>query len=607
MKMLSAYLRAFKEINRLEKRLLPSIVALAVCGAVSPFVNIWMSARIIDELSGERNVKTLVIYIASALSINFVMFIVTNVINDFYGGLRSLMYQRELQGIMNKMLFADFRLLEDADFCELVHKHNEAQDRVFSAFVQLSWMLREFISGIITLCFSIVLIFPLLKIGFVRTGDTFFERPIFLVILIASVLVMAVIILLLSSAVSKLYFKAGDDYSRLDRIFEFYCNMLKDYRTGKEVRLYHEQPLIEKEATQRLLTEGETILRRASSRLAKSSSVMAVLGAVVGFGIYLFIGVKGLFGLFSIGSLVLYSGSFMQIVQGVSSICTTLGKSNEIIPLINYYFEIINTKNEMEYGEQTLDHEKMEIEFRNVSFKYPSAKEYTLKNVNFTIKNGEHFAVVGKNGSGKTTFIKLICRLYDATDGEILINGVNIKEYSRESINDLFSVVFQDFRIFALTVKENVVSSREYSDNRLKNVLKSSDISDRVERLKDKENTYLFKALRKDGVEVSGGEQQKLALARALYKNSPMVILDEPTASLDPVAESKVYENFNSFAKNKTAIYISHRLSSCVFCDKIAVFDGGRLVQNGTHEELLKQKDGRYYELWTAQAQYYLN
>lgn len=600
-------IRAFKEIHRLERRLIPSIIALAICTAVSPFVNIWMSARIIDELETTRRVKMLVIYVVSALLLNFILFMVRNVINEFYYSVRNLMYQRELQEIMNKMLYADFRLLEDADFRELVHKHNEAQDRVFSAFVQLSWMLMSLVNGVLTMGISIWLIFPLLKIGFMRTGDTFFERPVFLVMLIAAVIAMGIIMLIISSSVSKLYFKAGDDYSRLDRIFEFYNNMLKNYKTGKEVRLYHEQPLIEKEATEKLLTDGEKILRKASSRLAHSSSVMVVLGAILGFGIYLFIGVKGLYGLFSIGSLVLYSGSFLQIVSGVSSISMTLGKTNEFLPLIKYYFKILETENEMQYGDKEIDTDSMEIEFKNVSFKYPSAEEYTLKNVNLKIRNGEHFAVVGKNGSGKTTFIKLLCRLYDATDGEVLINGINIKEYSKDSIIRLFSVVFQDFRIFALTVRENVISDSEHSPERLEEVLRSSDVYERIERMSNKEGTYLFKTLKKDGVEISGGEQQKLALARALYKDSPIVILDEPTASLDPVAESKVYENFNNFAENKTAIYISHRLSSCVFCDKIAVFDNGMLVQDGTHEELIADTDGRYYELWTAQAQYYLD
>ena len=220
-------------------------------------------------------------------------------------------------------------------------------------------------------------------------------------------------------------------------------------------------------------------------------------------------------------------------------------------------------------------------------------------------RSGEHLAVVGRNGSGKTTFIKLMCRLYDVTEGEILINGVNIKDYTEESINRLYSVVFQDFQMFSLPVSDNISADKKYDRERMLDCLEQANIKDRILNMPNKENSYLYKDIDKTGVEISGGEAQKLALARALYKNSPVVILDEPTAALDPVAENEIYNRFNSFVENKTAIYISHRLSSCVFCSRIAVFDNARLAETGTHSQLLENK-GKYSELWNAQAQYYI-
>ena len=258
------------------------------------------------------------------------------------------------------------------------------------------------------------------------------------------------------------------------------------------------------------------------------------------------------------------------------------------------------------YGEKELDlSDKFEIEYRNVSFKYPNTESYALQNINLKIKNGEHLAVVGRNGSGKTTFIKLMCRLYDATDGEILINGINIKEYSKESIIKLYSVVFQDFKIFSTTLAQNISAGEDYDSEKLYDALDKANIKDRVLAMGNKESTYLYKDLNKSGVEISGGEAQKLALARALYKEAPIVILDEPTAALDPIAENEIYSRFNSFVDNKTAIYISHRLSSCVFCNRIAVFDESHLVETGTHQELLNA-NGKYSELWNAQAKYYV-
>lgn len=417
---------------------------------------------------------------------------------------------------------------------------------------------------------------------------------------------MVVIILIVALKMNKAWFKASDEYSQLDRMFYYFLNMFSNYNTGKEIRLYKEQNLIEHAATDILLTDGEKLLKKVSLNSAKSSSFIAILGAVVGFGIYLFIGVKGLYGLFGIGSLVLYCGAFMQIINGIMKMAATFGKTEEMVPLVNYYFDIMKTENEMTYGGKELDlTDKFEIEFKNVSFKYPGSNNYSLKNINLKINNGEHLAVVGRNGSGKTTFIKLMCRLYDVTEGEILINGVNIKDYTEESINRLYSVVFQDFQMFSLPVSDNISADKKYDRERMLDCLEQANIKDRILNMPNKENSYLYKDIDKTGVEISGGEAQKLALARALYKNSPVVILDEPTAALDPVAENEIYNRFNSFVENKTAIYISHRLSSCVFCSRIAVFDNARLAETGTHSQLLENK-GKYSELWNAQAQYYI-
>lgn len=604
MKKMKSVFVAFKEMHRLEKRLVPISVVVAIVMAVMPFVNIWFTSKIIDLLDMGAEMKELFLYIGLAVGINLVLFFLNYFLGDMYFMYRSLMYNKELQNISSKLYRIEYQRLEDSSFKELVHKHSEAQDRVFSSFVQLSWMLRDFISGAVTLVFSVVIIIPLFKIGFTRTGDTYFEKPVFLLTIFGAIAVMVIIILIVALRMNKMWFKASDEYARLDRIFYYFLNMFSDYNTGKEIRLYKEQSLIEHAATDKILTDGEKVLKKASMNSAKSSSFVAILGAIVGFGIYLFIGVKGLYGLFGIGSLVLYCGSFMQIIGGIMKMAATFGKTEEMVPLVNYYFEIMNTKDEMNYGNKELDSDKFEIEFKNVSFRYPGAENYSLKNINLKINDGEHLAVVGRNGSGKTTFIKLMCRLYDATEGEILINGTNIKEYSQESIIKFYSVVFQDFKIFSTTLSQNIAAGEKYDNYKLFDVLDKANIKDRVLKMENRENTYLYKDLDKAGVEISGGEAQKLALARALYKDAPIVILDEPTAALDPIAEDEIYRRFNSFVENKTAIYISHRLSSCVFCSRIAVFDKQQIVETGNHQELIKL-NGIYSKLWYAQSSNY--
>ncbi len=605
MKRMKAVFAALREMHRLEKRLIPIALTVAVIMAVMPFVNVWFTAKIVDLLDVGANMRELAVYIALAVGINLVLGFFNTYFGDVQYMFRSLMYNKELQSIAGKLYTIEYKKLEDSDFKDLVHKHAEAQDRVFSAFVQFTWMMRDFVSGMITLVISVGIIFPLLKIGFVTTGDAFFEKPIFLLTLFGAILVMTVIMLIVALRMNKAYFRSADEYSRLDRVFYFFLNLFTDYKTGKEIRLYKEQDLIERTATDAILTDGERVLRKASLNSAKSGSFVAVLGAVVGFGIYLFIGVKGHYGLFGIGSLVLYCGSFMQIINGIMKMAATFGKTEEMVPLVNYYFAIMQTTDEMTYGERELDlSDTFEIAFQDVSFRYPGSEAYALRHINLTIRSGEKLAVVGRNGSGKTTFIKLLCRFYDVTEGQILLNGIDIRLYSKESLQKLYSVVFQDYKIFSTTLAQNVSASNAYDEQRLYASLDKANMKDRVLKMEKREQTYLYKDLDQSGVEISGGEAQKLALARALYKDAPVVILDEPTAALDPIAEYEIYNRFNSFVEGKTAIYISHRLSSCAFCDKIAVFHQARLEELGTHQELLAQ-NGKYAELWHAQAVYY--
>ncbi|MCD7796662.1 MAG: ABC transporter ATP-binding protein/permease [Clostridiales bacterium] len=342
------------------------------------------------------------------------------------------------------------------------------------------WETSQFIRDAVTLIISVVIIAPLLKLGFTKTGDSFFERPIFLITLIASIGLMAVIMLLIPVKMNKSYLAANEAYAELNRLFYAFIDIFKDYTTGKKIRIYNEQNLINHIASDKILTDGERTLRKISMRTAKSSSAVAILGVLVGFGVYLFIGAKGLLGLFGLGSLVLYCSSFMQIINGIMCVANTLGKMVEIFPQARLYFEIAETQNSMAYGEKEIDLSRFDVEFKNVSFEYPNAKEYSLKNINLTITKGEHLAVVGRNGSGKTTFIKLLCRLYDVTDGEILINGTNIKDYTKDSILKLYSVMFQDFHMFAVPLCSNISASESYDKEKLHICLENANIKDMV-------------------------------------------------------------------------------------------------------------------------------
>lgn len=598
--------RMYREVHSLDRRLLPTTAVQAVIDSIKPFINIYFSARLITLLTQKADTSVIITNIALVLGINVVIFFLASFLNNYNENHRMMLLDLENKKVEEKLYNADYALLNDSEFKELLHRHEEAGKSRWARLPYFMWTTLQFTRGVLTTIISFIIIIPLLKVGFVRTGNTFFERPLFIVTIVAAIAVMAGVILIVASKINKSYLEANEKYAELDRIFYSFIDILGDYKTGKEIRLYKEQNLIDNITTQKILTDGEITLRKISMRTAKSSSFIAILGALVGFGVYLFIGVKGLFGLFGIGSLVLYCGSFMQIISGIMMFANTLGKLKEILSLARDYFKILEAESTMIYGNRELDLTNgFEIEFNNVSFKYPKSDIYALKQINLKISNGEKLAVVGRNGSGKTTFIKLLCRLYDVDEGEILINGINIKEYTRDSLNKLYSIVFQDYKILSLTVADNISANDECDKDMLNSALDKANIKDRIEAMPQKEKTYLYKDLDKSGVEISGGEAQKLALARALYKDSPIVIFDEPTAALDPIAENEIYSRFNSFVENKTAIYISHRLSSCAFCDRIAVFDNAELVETGTHNELISA-NGRYAELWNAQASYYL-
>ena len=252
--------------------------------------------------------------------------------------------------------------------------------------------------------------------------------------------------------------------------------------------------------------------------------------------------------------------------------------------------------------------DKYEFVFENVSFKYPGAEKYVLKNLNLTLKAGESLAVVGLNGAGKTTFIKLLLRLYVPTEGRILLNGVDVQVYERDSYFGIFSPLFQDVSLFAFPLAENVSMKTPEETDREKAEQKLVDagMKEKLDSLKDGIETQVLKIVYDDGVDFSGGEKQKLALARALYKDSPVVVLDEPTAALDALEEGKLYNDFNRLIAGKTSVFISHRLSSTQFCNNVAMFKDGQMVEYGDHKTLLS-KNGEYANMWKIQSQYYVD
>lgn len=309
-------------------------------------------------------------------------------------------------------------------------------------------------------------------------------------------------------------------------------------------------------------------------------------------------------GTITVGMVLRYAQAIFQACMSVSASIRLAGEFRTDVGRIASTLEYLNLEAEKTKGDSFTEMTKGVIEFRNVSFRYPGTKELVLDHVSLKIEPSEKIAVVGKNGSGKTTLVKLLCRLYEPEEGEILWNGKNIREYDLREWQKIFAIVFQDYSLLSLTLGQNVAASEQYEAERAKEVLQLAGFGERLNKLKKGLETVVYPEYEQDGVSFSGGEEQKIAIARAIYKGGQICILDEPTAALDPVSESRVYESFDEIVKGKTAVYISHRLSSCKFSDRIFVLDNGKIAESGTHEALLSQ-NGLYAQLWQAQAQYY--
>ena len=349
---------------------------------------------------------------------------------------------------------------------------------------------------------------------------------------------------------------------------------------------------------------------------------------------YIYVGLKAASGLIPIGNVLMYAGAIQKLTGSLQELLSTYHDFVFRQEYLDPFYQFIH-KPPMHYT-GTLPIEKRadadyELEFRDVSFAYPGTSDPILKHINLKFSAGQKLALVGRNGAGKSTLIKLLCRLYEPTSGEILLNGISIWKYDYTEYTSIFAPVFQDYKLFSLPIMENINCETEeeaqkvpllvrffrgqqkktpvYHRNsaeteaRVKKALDKAGILERVQQMPDGLNTQLYKN-NGDGVDISGGEAQKLAIARAWYKDAPFIILDEPTAALDPLSEAEIYENFNSLIENKTAIYISHRMSSCKFCDRIVVLKDGEIVEDGTHESLMELK-GEYESLYSAQAEYY--
>ena len=393
-----------------------------------------------------------------------------------------------------------------------------------------------------------------------------------------------------------------------NRVFGYlFFWMTNNYEHGKDIRIYNAQDLLHSKIKGYVKGNYHDCDEHYVKPNVIHFSLLNLVNVAMLMAVYCYIILKAYVGAITVGTIFIQINAIMKLYDSVGSFLTQYNMLKAACEHFKYSIEFFELPESKKDGMKQVEAcDAYVFEFKDVSFRYPGTDTFVLDHINLTIKAGERLAVVGMNGAGKTTMIKLLCRLYEPTSGIITLNGTNIQEYDFDAFIKLFSVVFQDFQLFAFEMDKNVATGDDISSKSLKSALENAGLSNIIKDLGNDFKVPLGKNYDGEGRDFSGGEKQKLAIARALYRNAPVVILDEPTAALDPLAEYEIYTKFNTLVEDKTAVFISHRLSSCRFCHDIAVFHKGKIVQHGNHDTLLQNTNGKYYELWTAQAEHYI-
>ena len=558
----------------------------SVKSTVQPFVLLIIPKYILDELASERRVDVTLRYIAYYAAAVVGFNLISLIISRFGSDQSMKIDHRVAMDQHTKWLHMDYDKFENGRVRDLearsvsaAEPRNFAEDKVLG-----------FISNLIRLGGYTYIIMSL--------------HPIMILFILTVIAANT----LIARRSAKLGYEYTTAMTRLSRRFNYIFRTMVDFKVGKDVRINGADSWLKIKYEK----ESEEYIRdhRAQQRkllgINTLSDIIGLIQTVVMYGYCGYLAISGgiTVGSFTVflGALTAFTGTFNEFVKRFPA----LGLLSKYIDDYREFLRCAEHEGkELETSDISALPEHCDIEFVNVSFKYPDTDRYVLKNINIKIKAGERLSIVGYNGAGKSTFIKLLCRFYKPTEGKILLGGVDISTYPLPEYRRRLAVVFQDYQLFYMSVRYNIVLNLEEDPERVRKALAESGILEKIEGLENGIDTSYGRILYYHSRDFSGGETQKIACARAYYRDSPIVILDEPTSALDPVAETQLYGRFNEIIGDKTAVYISHRLASVKFCDSIAVFADGELVERGTHAELMK-KNGIYADMFTKQAHYYI-
>lgn len=588
MKKLMSFLRLAWQVS-------PGYILLLTVQAATAAAKLWLNIILpkflVDELLGGQNMRTIMLFGVLIVANNVGMTWLDRLYQRFLETSQTYLRNEMNKKMAEKIMKIEYSYLEDPYYLDLKERAVFAisnQDAIASLVLRVS----KVFSGALTLAGLLVIIATL--------------GPVMIGVLVAGVAVM----LLLYKSMSAKLVEIMTNLIPYNRRFGYYYNLQVDKQYQKDIRLYHMEDMIidrMKRYTVDMCDNMEELYVKEGRSLGGVSVVNDAVAAIC----YAYIGLRTISSRFgsriSIGSLTMYVSAAINFTGSIFDFGESVVTVMQVLSYLDPYMEFMALEEETRStGGAAFEGPVETVEFSHVTFTYPKAEKAVLTDISFTIHRGEKISIVGLNGAGKSTLVKLICRMYRADSGEIQINGRNIYDYDYMSYMKAIAAVFQDYRLFNFAIAENISCQEAGADEeRIRRLIDEVGLREKVDSLKDGINSRFGKEYDEDGIELSGGEGQKIAIARALYKNSSLVILDEPASALDPIAEAEIYEKFNSLVEDKTAVYISHRMSSSVFCDRILIIDGGRVADFDTHEHLMQKKDSLYYKLFESQAKNY--
>lgn len=596
------YIKGIALINKISPGIIEKQFLSLVFKNVMPYISFFFISLLLQQATSGAGRKTIFITAITAIAVEAAVYFLDVYFTRKFTEMDEMFFLRKdffISDIFMKMKLVDF---DDPHVHEKLKRIRELE-RLGGLGLEIILPINDsFFGGLISVLIGLFLSIGAFTYKISNPRFEVLNSPFVSVGLFAFIILNSLFLFILIKKVESYWQKNFEGGNEANRLYSYAFEIPFENSKALDIRLFKQFEIFKRYMTMpNTFSIGSNLHKSAKGPMgayivAQRFCVVSTMAVI-----YAFLAIKTYAGAFNIALFTRYAGSLVTMATGLNSMLKILGRLAVSSPIMQMTFDLITLSKDVE----TINADSCEnpsIIVDKASFKYPNSKFDSLKEVSVKLENNKRYALVGKNGSGKTTFVKLITGLYAPYSGSVKINGYEASSLNLNSRSDLFSAIFQDFGIPNFTVGEIVSGGDEFCEERIISAVEKSGLN--LSKLPLGLNTYVDKGISEDGVNLSGGERQKLAIARALYHPGKILIMDEPTAALDPEAESEIYENLSRIVDNRLTVYVSHRLSSCKFCDIILVFDDGRIVESGTHQELLEQK-GLYSELWEAQAHHY--